>query len=157
VLSEADLAPIVDAALVAWQVRADIAVVIVDLPGLQLGDTDGSTIFIDADAAGHGWFVDLTPADSLEFDLRLDASVLAASPTSDAYGRMDLLTVLMHEIGHTLGFTHEDVALYPVMREDLSPGMRIAWGDETIDWHAAPHPWTVAGRAAGENFAEFRV
>jgi hypothetical protein len=33
---------------------------------------------------------------------------LKAKAQSDAYGRMDLLTVLGHEIGHALGYKHAD-------------------------------------------------
>jgi hypothetical protein len=50
---------------------------------------------VDVTAAGYGWFVDPTPADDSEFGLGM-----AGSP---AAGRMDLLTVVMHELGHVIG------------------------------------------------------
>jgi hypothetical protein len=42
---------------------------VADLPGRTLGVTyrDAGTVVIDADAAGHGWFVDPTPGSDEEF------------------------------------------------------------------------------------------
>jgi len=37
------------------------------LDGLTLGLATADTVFIDANAAGWGWFVDATPHDSSEF------------------------------------------------------------------------------------------
>src|SRR5205814_141731 len=56
----------------------------------------------DADAAGYGWFVDPTPADDSEFAVPT-AFGLGAGAGSPAAGRMDLLTVVMHELGHVIG------------------------------------------------------
>jgi len=39
-----------------------------DLPDLQLGISDGSSIVLDIDGAGHGWFVDTTPGDDLDLE-----------------------------------------------------------------------------------------
>src|SRR5262249_38451327 len=86
---------------------------VVDLPGSQLGFTSAGTIYLDRNAAGYGWFVDATPADDSEFP---------ATPSSPAYGRVDLLTVIVHEIGHALGFEHE--AGDGVMAESLPLGVR---------------------------------
>ena len=75
---------------------------VADLDGLTLGLATADTIYIDTTAAGHGWFVDSTVTEDSEFTL--DASgVLTATSDSDAYGQMDLLTVVSHEIGHLLG------------------------------------------------------
>jgi hypothetical protein len=41
---------------------------------------------------------------------------------SDAYGRMDLLTVVEHELGHLLGFAHDST---DVMDDTLVAGMRV--------------------------------
>ncbi len=73
---------------------------VADLPGGLLGLADPATgrILIDATAAGHGWFVDPTPSANEEFDAALHA--LAGGP---ADGRMDLRTVLFHELGHLNG------------------------------------------------------
>ena len=99
---------------------------IADLGGAELGFSEGSTVLIDADAAGWGWFVDVSPASSSEFRVRLDSNILGAAPGSEAYGYIDLVTVVEHEIGHLLGFGHVDAGDYAVMRESLDPGVRYA-------------------------------
>ncbi|MFV0451331.1 MAG: hypothetical protein ACK5LS_03640 [Propioniciclava sp.] len=62
-----------------------------DLPVGMLGEARGTHIVVDDDAAGWGW------------------------------QRMDLATVLRHEMGHALGYGHTDGGL---MGEVLSPGAR---------------------------------
>ncbi|UCF09048.1 MAG: hypothetical protein JSW28_05025, partial [Thermoplasmata archaeon] len=98
----------------------DVVFEIVDLAGLNLGYTIGTTVQIDVDAARWGWFVDDTPCDDTEFTPE-SGSGLAAPPTSPAADRMDLLTAVMHELGHVLMLGHTQEGL---MAEDLEPGMR---------------------------------
>jgi hypothetical protein len=88
------------------QVLADVSVKIADLPGNLLGEEIGKTILIDRDAAGYGWFIDPTPRDDAEFT-RLAADVLVAKPQTAAAGHADLLTTVMHEMGHVLGYEHD--------------------------------------------------
>ena len=100
-----------DAALGRWlatdpSIRyLQLDVSIADLPAGELGrayitqlDAAGrpseGRIVLDWNGDGHGWFVDPTPLDASEF----------ADPTSAAFGRYDLFSVLAHEIGHVLGF-----------------------------------------------------
>jgi hypothetical protein len=80
------------------------SVQVTDLPDGYLGAAalNGTVISLDDDAAGHGWFVDPTPADDSEFTVNT-AVGLGAGAISPAAGRMDLLTVLMHELGHVIG------------------------------------------------------
>jgi len=102
----------------------DVRMRIGELAGGALGHFENGELTIDADAAGHGWFVDLTPADSVEFSVQYDRSTLRATEESEAFGRMDLLTVLMHELGHAIGF-QDNGAGYAVMEEELEPGVRF--------------------------------
>ena len=68
-----------------------------DLPGLMLGQADGSRVLIDATAAGWGWNA-------------ADASGRAPS--------MDLVRALEHELGHVLGHDHDEAGL---MAQTLVP------------------------------------
>ncbi|MEM1067288.1 MAG: putative Ig domain-containing protein [Planctomycetota bacterium] len=60
------------------------------------------TITVDIDADGAGWFIDDTPLDDSEFT-RIYADGDAVGRPGES--RYDLLTLLMHEIGHLAGFT----------------------------------------------------
>ena len=74
------------------------------LPGFIMATYDGAsnTITVDGNASGVGWFIDDTPGDDSEFIVGGADNALVAS-SSDAEGRIDLLTVLLHEQGHALG------------------------------------------------------
>src|SRR5206468_1882137 len=96
---------------------------ILDLPGRMLGRTSGTTIQLDPTAAGYRWFVDPSPSSNDEFEPTDTETLFAAQPGSPARGRMDLLTVVEHEIGHVLGFHHDD-PIAP-MADVLAPGRRI--------------------------------
>ncbi len=76
-LTQAELQPIVNAAVARWtsaglnaatvQKLTQVQFVISDLPGSYLGETEGNRVYIDVNAAGNGWFVDPTPASDEEF------------------------------------------------------------------------------------------
>jgi hypothetical protein len=134
VLTQAQLDAVTNAAIANWTKAlgknslllaklADIRISVADLAAAELGTTHGRSILIDKDAAGYGWFIDKTPADSSEFKLRKDGRMIAAAG-SQAYGKMDLLSVVTHEIGHMLGFGHDDAARYTVMDNVLDAGVR---------------------------------
>ena len=99
----------------------EIAFSIADLPGLVLGQTFGRAITIDATAAGWGWYVD----GSLVYT-----------------GQMDLLSAVLHELGHVYGLDHDDAALAPAMDGTLSPsaGSSGALGGSSVE---APAVWDV--------------
>ena len=110
VLTAAALAPIVAQAESMWRAAlpgaefSDYTISIGNLAGRQLGWTDGQHTTIDPTAAGWGW------------------SVLYPSGA----GRMDLLTVVLHEMGRALGFTTDDAARFSVMEPTLAPGERLS-------------------------------
>jgi hypothetical protein len=82
-----------------------------DLTGSAVGTTvsTGPTaqITLDADAAGHGWYVDATPLDNTD-DYRptSNPNLWQAKAGTDAASKMDMLSVLLHEYGHALGLEH---------------------------------------------------
>jgi hypothetical protein len=125
-LTEAQLQPIVVeaerrlTAATGIQVAAALAGVSVridDLPGKMLGEAADNTIYISPTAAGYGWFVDSTPADDSEFADPLGSYALAAAKGSAAANRVDLLTTVMHEMAHELGYGHSDSLdlMYPAL------------------------------------------
>jgi hypothetical protein len=95
-----------------------IQVVIADLPSTEFGSYADGVIWIDSDAAGYGWFIDTTPASNEEYQV-VDGVLVARS--KEAIGRIDLLSVLMHEFGHVLGLNHTETGL---MAETLTAGVR---------------------------------
>src|SRR5262249_27175857 len=83
-------------------------------------------IEIDDDASGFGWFVDTTPNDDTEFVPTDVPGEFRAPEGSPAYGRIDLLTVLSHELGHVVGLGDLDPASHPyeIMTGSLPAGVR---------------------------------
>src|SRR5262249_26519375 len=84
------------AAGVGHRALASVRLQVADLPGRFLGLENGNTVTLDTDAAGEGWFIDPTPLQDEEFTPGADGG-LRARPGSAADGRVDLLTVMMHE------------------------------------------------------------
>jgi hypothetical protein len=97
------------------------------LPGSTLGYTYArvNTVVLDADAAGHGWFVDPTPLADEEF-ARDRTGALVALPGGPVGERMDLLTVVLHEMGHIVGRGDLGTAGHPnnLMDDTLAAGVR---------------------------------
>jgi len=126
-ITDADLAPIVAEAIDRWEnvlgvdstlltALYDMNYQIVDFDGLVLGQAMPGVIIIDEDAAGYGWFIDDTPEDDVEFTVA----------DSEADDKMDLLTVVMHELGHVLGLEDltSEVDAGDLMYHELSAGVR---------------------------------
>ena len=136
-LTLAAVQPLLDEAIARWEATgADVDglgslnVRIANLDDATLGLAAGNTIMLDMNAAGWGWFVDPTPDEDSEFTMPGDQG---------EQNRMDLLTVLMHELGHLLGRDHDDDG---VMAETLATGTRLAM----IDEHDLALLWLVAER-----------
>ena len=77
---------------------------------------------MDRDAAGHGWFVDRTPDEDSEFFQGLAGELSLGTGEGSVAQGVDLLTVLLHEIGHRAGYGHDDAL--EVMQASLPPGVR---------------------------------
>ncbi len=136
-LNQAIAAPVIESAKLNWHGLGialseldDISFVTTNLPGTQLGYTAGNTIFLDEDAAGWGWFIDQTPDEQEEFELR-DSEWITS--TNDASNRMDLLTVVAHELGHLLGLDDSFADNSDLMSHQLTPGTRRLPTAENID------------------------
>ena len=71
-----------------------------------------------------------------------------ADPSAAAAGHEDLLTVLMHELGHTLGLNDLDPALFSadLMAETLATGVQRLPSAQDVAAAIATQP--VAGQAA---------
>jgi hypothetical protein len=133
-LDSAALAVMYQAAIDRWRAAgvsdsalsaglADVRLLIADLPGVALGGTVDGKLIVDTDGAGRGWFIDVTPGDDLEFAQPANGSEWIALGGSPAFGHVDLLTVLEHEIGHLLGLKHSDTP-GNIMQDKLTLGTR---------------------------------
>jgi hypothetical protein len=110
-LTDQGLQPIVAEAKQLWRAtglspaeqaaldRAQVSVA--SLHGSLLGLTSGNVIWIDGSAAERGWYVTAIPADTNA--LQPAGGQFQALPGSPAFGHVDLLTVVSHELGHLLG------------------------------------------------------
>ena len=99
----------------------DASILITPLPAEAAGAFDGSVIYLDDDGAGHGWFVDPTPKRDEEYRIGGNARAF-----TEAANRVDLLSAVMHEMGHVIGLDHDHDHDLEVMDEELLPGERTA-------------------------------
>ncbi|MDR3157661.1 MAG: matrixin family metalloprotease, partial [Zoogloeaceae bacterium] len=111
---------------------------IADLPEGQAGLAEGKHITLDASGAGWGWFVDDTLENSSEFILPESATSFRALSGSPAHDKIDLLTVMIHELGHVLGLPSVS-ASGGIMSQYLSPGLHFSrcggsWASGGRNW-----------------------
>src|SRR5262249_46188079 len=121
---------------------------IADLGNITLGSAAPSHITIDDNAAGNGWFVDPTPLQNEEFPNALGATRLLTTSALAPAGHIDLLTTVMHELGHELGL---DDSYAANDRNNLMFGY-IVDGERRLP---APHQADggTPGNIVGEDFA----
>jgi hypothetical protein len=110
-----------DASAIARLTRVEFA--IDDLNGSLLGQAEANRVTIDSNAAGHGWFVDSTPTLDEEYTLSPSGRRFRAIDPQ-AVDRIDLLTVVEHELGHILGFDDLDALADNLMSRVLGAGVR---------------------------------
>lgn len=94
---------------------ARLQIHVTDLPNQYLGFASSMEIWLDANAAGYGWWTNVT------------------SPSADTAmsARIDLLSALVHEMGHAIGHEHFAAATHDTSNPDfytmspvLQPGLR---------------------------------
>jgi uncharacterized repeat protein (TIGR01451 family) len=102
---------------------------VTDLPNSELASLTGKQVKIDESAAGYGWFYDQSPSEDGEFQVEVPGKELHAAYLSPARGRIDLLSVLMRELGEIYLQGKElpqqlRQNILPMMEPTLSPGVR---------------------------------
>ena len=148
-VSQEALAEIVQAAMALWasvglstaqrELLNTTQFIVADLDSVgQLANSRPGVITIDDNAAGFGWFIDATPDDDDEFQMAAGTNSLRAVAGSAADGQMDLLTVVMHELGHQLGLDHADDP-DDLLFETLAAGRRKRLSALDVDaWFGRP-------------------
>jgi hypothetical protein len=130
ILDAGVLTPVVSQALAVWEAAgldaARVAALqavsfeIADLPGRYLGLATFDRIVLDIDAAGYGWYT--------------------AEPSEVPSSEMDLLTAVLHEMGHVLGLADLDDE-DELMSSVLQPGTRQLPSAADIDRMLAGGDW----------------
>ncbi|HXM49891.1 MAG TPA: Calx-beta domain-containing protein, partial [Pyrinomonadaceae bacterium] len=105
-----------------------------DLPDGLLATVNSTSVKIDETAAGYGWFVDPTSLEDSEFDVPVPGRELQTTEYSSAFGRMDLLTVVMRQLAVVYQEGKESVPeqVRSLMQNTLSPAVRRLPDSRTI-------------------------
>ncbi len=137
-LTDTALAPVLAAARLRWSeaglTRDQLAVIdslrfeVSDLAGWYLGASSGGVVQLDRRATGYGWFIDPTPMDDREFT---ESTTATRSSSPALAGRIDLLSTVLHEMGHTLGLA-DDYA--PAARDNVMYGFLMP-GERRLPFH----------------------
>ena len=112
-LKQADLDSVVSTALARWEttglsteqaaILSKLHFEVTALSNLRLGEASGNDIRVSSNAGGNGWFIDASAQSDSLFAKGTSSTRSYTDPTSAPAGRMDLLTAIMHEMGHALG------------------------------------------------------
>ena len=135
---------------------SQITYAVQDLVGSNLAFAKGTQVTIDENAAGNLWFYDQTIDQDEEFSSS-SSTFFVAQPGTWADGKIDLLTVVMHEQGHVLGLdgvfgNPEDVmneALQASVRRLPTTGQAV---DATPDLHTDAEYLTYDATGGGQAF-----
>jgi hypothetical protein len=113
-LSQLELDQVVAASISRWEAaglsaaqRATLRSLkfeVADLPSLYLGEAAGNHIRVSSTAGGNGWFI-APSTDNAQFTQEVSATRRYASEKGAPAGRLDLLTTIMHEMGHAIGLS----------------------------------------------------
>lgn len=137
-LTQSDLSALMPAAIERWRamgISAEdlgrlqaVAFEIADLPEGQLASATTTSIKIEETGAGWGWYSDLSPLEDSEFDVPVPGRELQSTEQNAAFGRVDLLTVVMRELGVVYRQNQKKGSLpkhlQPLMENTLSPAVR---------------------------------
>ena len=100
----------------------------------EVSSVDG--VLLSVDAAGHGWYLDTTTLDNTDDFLPMaDPTIWRAKPGTAADGKMDLLSVLLHEYGHVRSLGHSADGS-DFMAATLQPGERRLPTSDELAWMA---------------------
>ncbi len=135
-LSQTELNWMVQAALARWRetgiapedlARLEAATLeIANLPSGLIATGNSTSIKIDETAAGYGWYFDEFPMEDSEFEVLVPNRELQTTDLSIAHGKIDLLTVVMRELGgeYLKDRKRTPERLRPLMEAMLSPAVR---------------------------------
>jgi hypothetical protein len=93
---------------------------------LGLAYPSSNQVLLSPNAAGWGWYADPDPLTDSAFTATTPGGPLAAVPGGPAAGKMDLLTAVLHEMGHLAGLPDLGTAGHAdaLMADLLAPGVR---------------------------------
>ncbi len=132
-ITQVQVQALIPSAIAAWEAAGldaadvrlleSVPVQIGDLGMSTLGEEAAGTITINRTAAGYNWYVGAGSPSGRAFGQVGTGGEAVAGPGSAAAGRVDLLTVLEHELGHVLGLP-DNAQAGDLMDITLGPGVR---------------------------------
>jgi methionine-rich copper-binding protein CopC len=113
IVTDAKLNAIVEAAIQRWtaagltaeQIAAmrRVKFEVTELSDSYLAEAADSLVRVDRRASGNGWFIDTTPQEDSEFTYAVSGTHRYTTSDGTPAGRIDLLTAIIHELGHEIG------------------------------------------------------